>query len=194
MELTLSLEKVEVCEDVSNCPSIKFTKASLDEDEEAGEAGVASGAGEAGGDGGVNDDDGGEAGDGVHISHAEAGETTPLNTSKEGEASITTLQGDTPTSGPPQSSEGNPLQNSEGVEQCQSDPTTSCESCEHLKSNEPVFLHVHVQPKPGTTYTYIPVNSSVGIDIPKSDKAARGSSPAVQQVKTCFCFAFAEKR
>ena len=218
MELTLSLEKVEVCQEASNCPTIKFTKASLDEDEEAGESGedgLASGAGdaddggvggEAGDDGGVGGEAGdgggvgdshdgsGDAGDGTPNSNVEAGETTPLNTSEEGEASIATLHGDTPTSDPPQSNEGNSLHISEGVEQCQSDPTASCESCEHLRSNEPVFLHIHVRPKPGTTYTYVPVNSSVGIDIPKSDKAVRANSPAVHQVKTCFCFAFAEKR
>ena len=73
-----------------------------------------------------------------------------------------------------------------------------CAACENILSNEPVFLHVHVRPKPGMTYTYTPINNSVGIDIPrksKNKKTRSSRSPSfVQQVKTCFCFAFPEKR
>lgn len=75
--------------------------------------------------------------------------------------------------------------------------TKSCAACENIRSNEPVFLHIHVRPKPGMTYTYTPINNSVGIDIPrnnKNKKSRSSRSPSfVQQVKTCFCFAFPEK-
>ena len=203
VELDLSLDKITVSDDLQNVPVITFSRASLDEDPPSSldedppassmdppanldEDPPASSmdpppSNDVGcptceslpSDEGPKDDD---------------GETTAHNTSVNGELSIATLRGDNedPTASsidPPVSVEDPPPSNDLG-----------CPSCESLLSDEPVFLHVHVSPKPGTTYTYTPINSAVGIDIPKGDGPRSKRSPSVQQVKTCFCFAFTEKR
>lgn len=191
VELDLSLDKVTVGEDI---PIITFTKAasmeeSIEEPTDERTETPATPKGDAA---------------------REEGDATPLNTSKEdeetmpsnantnGEASSTILNGDPseskekPTEGeekPTESKEKSP--ENEEIE----NKEMSCPSCEALESDEAVFLHVHVTPLPGMTYTYTPINNAIGIDIPKGQRSARNTrSPSVQQVKTCFCFAFVLKR
>ncbi|XP_064381825.1 oxidation resistance protein 1-like isoform X2 [Halichondria panicea] len=188
VELDLSLDKIIVSDDLQNVPVITFSRASLNEDSPAsldedpqaslGKDPPAS----------LDEDLPGSSMDPpASLEEEDTSErreddaTTIHNTSGDGELSIVTLKGD--NDDPPASVEDPSASNSLG-----------CPSCESLLSDEPVFLHVHVCPKPGTTYTYTPINSAVGIDIPKGEGPRSKRSPSVQQVKTCFCFAFTEKR
>lgn len=194
-ELDLSLDKITVGDDI---PIIRFSKASMEESEELPEEPIEE----------------------MATPQKEDDKTAPFDTKKDGEASITTLKGDsseneeksTESEEKTAESEEKPLESEEKPPESQEMPTkskdkpsegeekspvkeTPCPSCEALLSDEAVFLHVHVIPRPGMTYTYTPINNSMGIDIPKGQGSARNSrSPSVQQVKTCFCFAFVLKR
>ncbi len=193
IELDLSLDKITVGDDL---PIITFHKASMEESE-------------------------GETTTTPQADLTKEGrDTTPLNTSNDGEASISTLKEDPPKNEEkPAESEGKPLESEGEPPESEEKPTEegqplesegkplesegkppvnkaeACPSCEALHADEAVFLHIHVLPRPGMTYTYTPINNAIGIDIPKSQRSARNSrSPCVQQVKTCFCFAFVLKR
>ncbi len=195
VELDLSLDKIIVSDDLQNVPVITFSRASLNEDSPASldEDPQAS----LGKDPPANlgeDLPGSSMDPPASLEEEDTSEgreddaTTIHNASGDGELSIVTLKGD--NDDPPASVEDPPA----GVEDPPPSNSLGCPSCESLLSDEPVFLHVHVCPKPGTTYTYTPINSAVGIDIPKGEGPRSKRSPSVQQVKTCFCFAFTEKR
>ena len=62
-----------------------------------------------------------------------------------------------------------------------------------LLAEQPCFLHLKVSHKCSAAHTYTPVNFAVGIDIPQS-KAYQPPRGFLQQVRTTFCFAVAEKR
>lgn len=84
----------------------------------------------------------------------------------------------------------------------------SVSSLDALLADSPYFLHVYVNPKSPNSYTYTPINSTVGIDIPRSrtrvdrdtfigdhlKKSRSLSPPVVQHVKNQFCFAVIDKR
>lgn len=69
----------------------------------------------------------------------------------------------------------------------------SSSSADSLLSDHPCFLHIRVSQNCSAAHTYTPLNRAVGVDIPHKSV----NSPAlatVQQVKTVFCFAVAERR
>lgn len=67
-------------------------------------------------------------------------------------------------------------------------------SSDSLLSDFPCFLHIRVSHKSCASHVYVPINSSVGIDIPRDRQFLSPTKGTVQQVKTTFCFAVAEKR
>ena len=71
--------------------------------------------------------------------------------------------------------------------------TVSESSGESLLSEHPCFLHIRVSHKCSAAHTYTPLNRSIGIDIPHN-KLLSPAKGTLQQVKTIFCFAVAEKR
>ncbi len=70
--------------------------------------------------------------------------------------------------------------------------TTSESSVDNLLSEHPCFLHLRVSHKCSAAHTYTPVNMVIGIDIPQNQvfQPPRG---VIQQVRTTFCFAVAER-
>lgn len=89
-----------------------------------------------------------------------------------------------------------------------SESSESVTSLDALLADSPYFLHIYVSPKSLHTYTYTPINSSVGIDIPRSKsgedrdalirdhikKSRSLSPPVVRHVRNQFCFAVIDKR
>lgn len=71
------------------------------------------------------------------------------------------------------------------------DTSESSSSADSLLSDHPCFLHVRVSHKCSAAHTYTPLNRAVGIDIPHNLASPKGT---LQQVKTAFCFAVAERR
>ena len=66
-------------------------------------------------------------------------------------------------------------------------------SVDSLLSDHAYFMHVCVSSRSVASYTYIPINRAVGVDIPSNDPFLTKQS-SVHQVKTAFCFAVAQKR
>ena len=66
-------------------------------------------------------------------------------------------------------------------------------SIDSLFSDHAYFLHVRVSHKSCAAYAYTPLNRPVGIDIPYNSFLSSKNN-LVQQVKTVFCFAIAERR
>ena len=89
-----------------------------------------------------------------------------------------------------------------------SESSDSVTSLDALLADSPYFLHLCVTPKSLHSYTYTPINSSVGIDIPRSKsmegrealtvenvkKSRSLSPPVVHHVRNKFCFAVIDKR
>ena len=89
-----------------------------------------------------------------------------------------------------------------------SESSDSVTSLDALLADSPYFLHLCVSPKSLHSYTYTPLNSSVGIDIPRSKsmegrdaltvedikKSRSLSPPVVHHVRNKFCFAVIDKR
>ena len=89
-----------------------------------------------------------------------------------------------------------------------SESSESVTSLDALLADSPYFLHMCVSPKSLHSYTYTPINSSVGIDIPRSKsmevrdtltvehvkKSKSLSPPVVHHVRNKFCFAVIDKR
>ena len=90
-----------------------------------------------------------------------------------------------------------------------SESSDSVTSLDALLADSPYFLHVCVSSKSLHTYTYTPINSSVGIDIPRTKSAMMEgdvmgsdhikkprslSPPVVHHVKNKFCFAVIDKK
>lgn len=89
-----------------------------------------------------------------------------------------------------------------------SESSESVVSLDALLADSPYFLHIYVNPKSLHAHTYTPVNSSVGIDIPRSrssedknaligdhtKKTRSLSPPVVHHVRNQFCFAIVDKR
>ena len=89
-----------------------------------------------------------------------------------------------------------------------SESSDSVTSLDALLADSPYFLHLCVSPKSLHSYTYTPINMSVGIDIPRSKsmesrdaltvdhvkKSRSLSPPVVHHVRNKFCFAVIDKR
>ena len=89
-----------------------------------------------------------------------------------------------------------------------SESSDSVTSLDALLADSPYFLHLCVTPKSLHSYTYTPINSTVGIDIPRSKsvevrdtlavedvkKSRSLSPPVVHHVRNKFCFAVIDKR
>ena len=89
-----------------------------------------------------------------------------------------------------------------------SESSDSVTSLDALLADSPYFLHLCVSPKSLHSYTYTPINSTVGIDIPRSKsmevretlavenvkKSRSLSPPVVHHVRNRFCFAVIDKR
>lgn len=81
-----------------------------------------------------------------------------------------------------------------GEDACRNSTHTGSEySGDSILSDLPCFLHIKVSQKCSAAHTYTPLNRGVGIDIPHGAVLSPSKS-LVQQVKTLFCFAVAEKR
>lgn len=67
-------------------------------------------------------------------------------------------------------------------------------SVDSLLSDRAYFLHLRVSHKSCAAYTYTPLNRPVGIDIPSNSTFFTSKKSFIQQVRTVFCFAIAERR